>query len=931
MKQRQALAGLRSSEGRVVPAPLLETKLFVPKARRSVSRPRLNARLDRAAEARLSLVSAPAGFGKTTLLTDWLSHEPALRVRPRSIAWLSLDSADNDPTTFWTYLIAAVQTVAPSVGAQTLALLQTPQPPPIAAVLTTFLNDLGAVDTDIVLVLDDYHVIEAREVQEGMAFLLEHLPTQVHLVIAGRSDPAFPLARLRARGELVETRAADLRFTPDEAMSYLNDVMGLRLDWEDVAALEGRTEGWIAALQLAALSMQGRTDAGSFIAGFAGDDRYVVDYLVEEVLQRQSESVKAFLVQTSILGRMTAGLCDVVTGRDDGKAMLELLDQANLFVVPLDDRRQWYRYHHLFADVLQARLLDEHPDELRDLHRRASEWYEQHGEPQVAIEHALAAADFERAADLIDVAMPAMRRDRREGTLRGWLEALPDIVFRNRPLLSLNFVGALLSTNELGGVEPRLRDAERWLETATENPDVDARQVEPVASQPEYREVAAWVAVYRAGQAVATGDGPRAIPHAQRALKLLPADDLLGHGAASALIGLASWARGDLATAHRAYTDGVASLQKAGHIADVVGCAVTLADIRIIQGRLGAGLRTYETALQLAADQDGPPPRATADMYVGIGALLFERGDRESALQYLARSEELGDLNGFPQNPYRSRVTMARIRQAEGDLDAALDLLNAADRLYVGDFSPNVRPVPALRARLWVAQGRLPSAMDWAQENGLSAEDELTYVREFEHTTLARLLVADYEANQNQHSLDSAAGLLDRLLHAAEAGERWGAVIEILLLQARVGQARGDHLAALTPLTRALQLAEPEGYVQIFVDEGPAMAALLGMAAEQGIASRYVDRLLASFRGRSARPRVPQRLVDALSERELQVLRLLATDLSGPDIARELVVSLNTVRTHTKSIYAKLGVNGRRAAVNRAAELDLLSRRQRDA
>ena len=389
--------------------PLLETKLYVPRRRRGlVARPRLSERLNRGAESKLTLVSAPAGFGKTTLLAEWLAAAPA---DGRSAAWLSLDQRDNDPALFWTYLIAALQTAAPGVGAGALVA------PAVAPAARSKRSSPRCSTTsapspnDVVLVLDDYHVIDAREVQDGMAFLLEHLPPQLHLVIASRADPALPLARLRARGELVEIRAADLRFTPDEAAAYLNEVMGLALTAQDVAALEGRTEGWIAALQLAALSMQGRDDVAGFIAGFAGDDRYIVDYLVEEVLQRQPEQVRSFLLQTSILDRLSGPLCDAVTGQDGGKAMLEALDRGNLFLVPLDDRRQWYRYHHLFADVLRARLLDEQPDRVPELHRRASDWYEQNGERSEAIRHALAGEDFERAADLVELAIPAMRQE----------------------------------------------------------------------------------------------------------------------------------------------------------------------------------------------------------------------------------------------------------------------------------------------------------------------------------------------------------------------------------------------------------------------------------------------------------------------------------------------------------------------------------------
>ena len=510
------------------PAALLETKFYIPRSRRDlVPRPRLSERLDRGSASTLMLVSAPAGFGKTTLLTEWLAAGPGAPGDQRRAAWLSLDRGDNDLASFWTYVIAALRTAAPGVGGNALALLQASRPQPIETVLTTLLNDLSAAAGDIVLVLDDYHVIDAREVQDAMAFLLDHLPPRLHVVIASRADPALPLARLRARGKLAEIRAAELRFTPDEAAAYLNEMMGLQLTAQDVAALEGRTEGWIAALQLAALSMQGRDDVAGFIAGFAGDDRYVVDYLVEEVLQHQPDRVQAFLLQTSILGRLSGPLCDAVTGQGGGKAMLEALDRGNLFLVPLDDRRRWYRYHHLFADVLQARLLDEQPGQVPDLHRRASAWYQQNGEQSVAIGHALAAGDFGRAADLIELAIPAMRRTRQEATVHGWLKVLPDEVVRVRPVLSVAIAGALLAGGELEGVEVRLRDAERWLEQATAagegSPAPPAEMV--VADEEEYRRLPGAIELYRAALALARGDVPGTVRHARRALDLALAED----------------------------------------------------------------------------------------------------------------------------------------------------------------------------------------------------------------------------------------------------------------------------------------------------------------------------------------------------------------------------------------------------------------------
>ena len=903
--------------------PLLETKLHIPRRRQGlVARPRLIDRLSRGAESALTLVSAPAGFGKTTLLADWLA---AVVADGRCAAWLSLDQRDNDPALFWTYLIAALKTAVPGLGGSALSLLESPQPP-MEVVLATLLNDLSAISNDVVLVLDDYHVIDARDVLDGMAFLLEHLPPQIHLVIASRADPALPLARLRGRGELVEIRAADLRFTPEEAAAYLNGVMGLALTAEDVTALEGRTEGWIAALQLAALSMRGRDDVAGFIAGFAGDDRYIVDYLVEEVLQRQPDHVRHFLLQTSILDRLSGPLCDAVTGRDGGKAMLEALDRANLFLVPLDDRRQWYRYHQLFADVLQAHLLDERPEDLPDLHRRASTWYEQNGEPSEAIRHALAAEDFERAADLVELAAPATRQYRQEVTLRRWLEALPEELLQVRPVLSNAYAGSLLVRGEVEGVELHLQAAERWLDPTTGGPPGSlARSPEMVVVDEEgFRALPASIAVHRAGQARILGDAAGTMAHARRALDLVGEDDHLGRGGAAALLGLAYWTNGDLDAAHRWYADGMASLEKAGYLSDVVGGAITLADIRIAQGRLREAMSTYERGLRVATEHAPPVLRGAADMHVGMSQLCYERNELDAAMQHLLTSRELGEHAGLPQNRYRWRVAMARIRAAEGDLGGALDLLNEADRLYVSDFSPNVRPVPALRARAWIRQGSFGEALGWARDQGLSVEDDVSYLREFEHLTLARVLLAQYPAERAEGSIHEVTSLLERLLRAAEEGERTGSVLEILVLQALAHQAQDDIPTALAPLQRALTLAEPEGYVRTFVDEGRPMASLLRAAAKRGIAPSYVRRLLAAFDKTDDRRPVKQSLIEPLSERELDVLRLLGSDLDGPDIARELIVSLNTVRTHTKNIYAKLGVNNRRAAVRRARELELL-------
>ena len=526
----------------------------------------------------------------------------------RPTAWLSLDEGDNDPTRFLTYLVAALQTIAAKIGEGVLGVLQSPQPPPTESILTALLNEITTLPDHFVLVLDDYHVIDAKPVDKALTYLVEHLPPQMHLVIATREDPQLPLARLRARGQLTELRAADLRFTAAEAAEFLNQVMGLSLSAADIAALEDRTEGWIAGLQLAALSMQGHQDVPGFIRAFAGDHRYIVDYLVEEVLQRQPEPVRSFLLQTAILDRLNGPLCDAVTGQEEGNARLEALERGNFFVVPLDDKRHWYRYHHLFAEVLSAHLLAEQPDQVATLHRRASEWYEQHGSVADAIRHALAAEDFERAADLVELAIPAMRQSRQEATVLGWLKALPDELVRARPVLSVGYAWALLLNGELEGVEARLRDAERWLDTTTDMGELaltsSAEMV--VVDEEEFRRLPGAIAIYRAAIALALGDVADTMKYARRALDLVPEDDHLRRGSAAGFLGLAYWTSGDLEAAHRSYAECMARVQRAGYLSDALGCAIALADIRIAQGRLHEAMSTYEQALQLATEQSAP-------------------------------------------------------------------------------------------------------------------------------------------------------------------------------------------------------------------------------------------------------------------------------------------------------------------------------------
>ncbi|MFN8380617.1 MAG: LuxR C-terminal-related transcriptional regulator [Anaerolineales bacterium] len=908
-----------------MPLEILATKLYVPSPRpQLVLRSRLIDQLNEGLllHRRLTLISAPAGFGKTTLISEWIvgCDQP--------VAWLSLDEGDNDSTRFLIYLVRALQTIAPNIGEGLLGVLQSLQPPPIESILTTLLNEITSIPKNFIIVLDDYHLLDSKSIDTALTSLLDHQPQQMHLVITTREDPNLPLARMRVRGQLTELRAGDLRFTPSEAAEFLNKTMRLDLTIENIASLEARTEGWIAGLQLAALSIEGHQDVAGFIQAFAGDHRYIVDYLVEEVLQRQPESIRSFLLQTSILDRLNGPLCDAVVEQSGGQIRLETLQRGNFFIIPLDDKRYWYRYHHLFADVLHMYLTTEQPDRVPVLHRRASEWYEQNDSTPEAIHHALAAQDFDRVADLIERVLPILQQSRQEPALLAWLKALPDELFHNRPVLSVHYAGTLLQNGQLDGVESHLRDAERWLDLSADH------QERPVyVNEEDFQRLPAFVAMYHAAIALAQGDVVNATKHARKVLELAREDDDFPRGAASSLLGLASWTSGDLETAYRMFADGMSYLQKVGFISDVIGGSVTLADIRITQGCLREAMSIYERGLELAIKQNAPALRGAADMYVGMSALYYERNELNTAEQHLLKSKELGEFNGLPKNPYRWRVAMAQIRETQGDLEGALDLLDEAETLYMADFSPNVRPISALKARLWIKQGGLEKALDWAHERNLSIEEEPSYLREFEQITFARILLSQCRSDHSIGSLHGAMGLLERLLKAADEGGRIGSVIEILILQALAHQMQEDIPVALSLLEHAMKLAEPEGYMRIFLAEGSSMAELIREVDSHGILPNYTHKLLSAFEledqglDEETPPYVEpasSSLIEPLSQRELDILRLFKTELSGPEIAQELVIALSTVRTHTKSIYNKLNVNSRRGAVKRAIELGLI-------
>jgi LuxR family maltose regulon positive regulatory protein len=903
-----------------MPPPVLATKLFAPPRRaRLVARPRLLDLLDAtlAPGHRLTVVSAPAGFGKTTLLADWrasLVERPA----PPTVGWVSLDAGDNDLTRLMTHLLAALD-VDP-------ALLDAVSAASTGAVLPALVNELTRGGGARVVVLDDYHVIGSTPVHEAVTFLLDHLPEHVRLLVATRSDPPLPLARLRSRGQLVEVRAADLRFSQPEARDFLTRVMGLDLTTADAAALDERTEGWAAGLQLAALSLRGLDDpkdVASFIAAFTGSHRFVIDYLADEVLVRQPGEVREFLLRTAVLDRLTGPLCDAVTGRADGARALDDLDRANLFLVPLDGRREWYRYHHLFADVLRARLLAEHPGEVPRLHRRASDWYASHALPADAVRHALAAEDFPRAAALMERAVPELRRTRQDRLLQDWMRALPEPVVRRSPVLSIVSGWSSLISGDLDGLESRLDDAAAALAAG----EHDAQLRAAWADTEDLRTAPAMISIYRASLAQARGDVAGTVRHARESLSQAGPADHFVRGAGAGFLGLAAWSAGDVQAALPMFTEAVRHLHAAGNLVDELDSTVVLADMWVAAGRPSRARRLYEQALRTATAGGEPYPRATADLHVGLAELDRERDDLAAAEDHLRTARALAEHGSITENRHRWFLAMAQLRAASGDHEAAADLLDRAQELYRPGFYPDLRPIAAARARLALAAGDLTSAGEWADEAGVTVDDAPAYLREYEHLTLVRVLLAQRRAGDHRASVAAVPALLERLRVAA-AG-RAGSLREIHLLQALARHAAGEAAGALAALGDALGAPpEPESYVRLFLDEGAAVQALLLDAAGAAGLDERARQRLGTILGPPVAPapaaHPPQPLADRLSSRELQVLRLLDSDLTGPEIARRLYVTVNTLRTHTKRIFTKLDVTTRAAAVRRAREYGLL-------
>ncbi|MCG2783759.1 MAG: LuxR C-terminal-related transcriptional regulator [Anaerolineae bacterium] len=896
-------------------APILATKLYIPPPRPGlVSRLRLVVRLNEglATGRKLTLISASAGSGKTTLLSEWIALPP----RPVGdgpgvrACWLSIDETDSDPGRFLAYFIAALQTAAPNLGAGALAALQTPQLPPLVPILTSLLNEIGACPEHLVLVLDDYHAIDSPEIDAVLTFLIDHLPPQLHIVISSREDPNLPLARLRVRGQLSELRAADLRFTPIEAAEFLNQVMGLNLSEADVTTLEARTEGWIAGLQLAALAMQAEKDTAGFIQAFTGSHRFVLDYLLEEVLQRQPPDIQDFLLRTSILNRLCGPLCDAVLDAlpGSGQETLESLEQANLFIIPLDNERRWYRYHHLFADLLLQRLGN--PPDFPELHLRASQWYENHGDLAEAFHHAHVAGDSERAGGLAEAAWPVMADSFQSAAWVGWVKKLPEMVVLARPELCHQLGRAFSDLGEPETSEFHLQNAERALDR--------------VPSQAGFAPLSGNIALTRAYNAQVQGILTDTVKYAELALQLIPEDDVYHRAQAVITLEFTHWASGDLESSLHAIRAWMADMHKIGNPVFAIASAFAEADLLVILGRLHEAIRAYQQALKLATEHGAEAQQITAHHHLGLALIYHELGDSESTAMHLQTAADLGKRTTLVDWLHRWKLAQARFKESAGEWEAALELLEEAKRGYVKNPVPITHPVETLKARIYLKQGRLDKAREWVKERGDSIPDEVSYVAEFDMLTLVRVLLAE-------GSFNGVDDLLERLRTLAEAQNRMGSVLEILLTEALAHQAQGHALQALAAIERALTLAKPEGYLRTFVNEGEAMRLLVSdfrrkMDGHSHPLLAYADKLLAAFGSPSdSSITTPQsQLPDSLTPRELEILRLVAQGLSNTEISQRLYLALSTVKGHNLRIFDKLQVQNRTEAVARARELRLL-------
>lgn len=904
---------------------LLTTKLYIPRPRPNlVARPRLVERMNAGLDRKLTLIAAPAGFGKTTLLSEWIPQSP------HCVTWLFLDAGDNDPNQFLSYLIASLQQLRPDLGNEAKALLKSPQVPPITSILTTLINEITEFPDVFSSVLDDYHFVQSQPIHEALTFLIDHLPPNFHLIITSRADPPLPLARLRANDQLTEFRANDLRFSEHESETFLNQQMGLNLSAEEISTLEARTEGWIAGLQIAALSMQGDDDIPGFIRTFSGSHRHIIGYLAEEVIDRIPNGTLNFLLQTSILNRLCGPLCDAVTRDSNGEEILENLEHSDLFLSPLDDVGKWYRYHHLFKQVLKARLKQTHPEMIFELHQRASTWYEMHGQVAEAIEHSLSAGDETRAAELVNRERWRLLGRGEVNTLRIWLDKLPSELIRKEPELNLAYAWINIILRQAEAIEPHIQVAEKALEAITfKSTGVPSRYSDAIKGE---------IATTRASVALSHSDPLGAIELCRQALKLLPNDDLLMLAFATYFLGHGKLSIGHMKEAIEAFKQAGDLGFEADNLLIALHAMGNVSRVQIRVGHLNAAAETSQSILQITSDRSIQAWPAAGAAYYGLSRVYYEWNDLESAERYSRLGIESGQRGGLTGLELSSLKMLAYTLQAKHDTSGANQVLGQAAEITEKHQHPlDTADAAAWKTRLKLWQGKKEEAIRWANTSNLSVEDvELHHAVEERYLTLARVRIA-------QKQSESLVELLDRLQQSAESDERTGSLIEILVLRALTRQLERDRLGALKDLEHALNLAEKEGYVRIFIDEGEPMRWMLdeyqlelGQKVSSGIENSsmilmdYVERLLAVL-SQQGHPSTQETkvLIEPLSDRELTILRLIASGRTNKEIAELLVIAVSTVKSHINHLYGKLGANRRTQAIAIAQDLGLLSDKPR--